>query len=126
MHKRPVPDIDWSPDNLMLASVAEDGGVCLWQVDSGQLVSALSCTLVFLLGCKPFSFWPVMGSSSGQKDESAGCQLSVHGSAALWSRFISTGRSLSAPLREKSLEKVLHFRLLAAPVVGLTGFQADP
>ena len=38
LHKRSVPDMDWTPDNLMLASVAEDGGVCLWQVDTGQLV----------------------------------------------------------------------------------------
>lgn len=39
LHKRMVADLDWSPDNLLLASVAEDGGMCLWQVDSGQPVS---------------------------------------------------------------------------------------
>ena len=38
LHKRSVADVDWSPDNLLLASAAEDGGVCLWQVDGGQLV----------------------------------------------------------------------------------------
>ena len=42
LHKRSVADIDWSPDNLLLASVAEDGGVCLWQAHSGQLVQPVA------------------------------------------------------------------------------------
>ena len=46
---RPVTDIDWSPDNLLLASVAEDGGVCLWQVESGQLVCYLLLSLLWML-----------------------------------------------------------------------------
>ena len=53
MHKRPVPDIDWSPDNLLLASVAEDGGVCLWEVDSGQLVSPKATVAFHLSACLP-------------------------------------------------------------------------
>ncbi|KAK9805830.1 hypothetical protein WJX73_005036 [Symbiochloris irregularis] len=67
-HKRPVCDIDWSPDNLLLASAADDGGVCLWRAEDGALLRT------FMLGkgatCCKFLFgnanFLVVGTISGE------------------------------------------------------------
>ena len=37
-HKRTVTDLDWSADDSMLATTANDGGVCLWLAAQGALV----------------------------------------------------------------------------------------
>jgi hypothetical protein len=41
-----VTDLDWTMDNDRLLAAAEDGSVCVWLIDSGQLVRAKAAQAV--------------------------------------------------------------------------------
>jgi WD40 repeat protein len=41
-----VTDLDWGMDNDRLLAAAEDGSICVWLIDSGQLVCARAAQAV--------------------------------------------------------------------------------
>ena len=96
LHKRPVPDLDWSPDNLLLASAAEDGGVCLWRAENGQLV----CLKLLHLCIRAFccNSQPVAPNATAARDVAilAVCKESADKPSFHKCTFIASGRQTTA------------------------------